>query len=53
MNILQLSKHMNDSGVNSHIIQLSRMLSLQGHCFYEGQLTSNRMVEEILKIYRV
>lgn len=31
MNILQLSKHMNDSGVNSHIIQLSRMLQLEGH----------------------
>lgn len=31
MNILQLSKHMDDSGVNSHIIQLSRMLTLEGH----------------------
>ncbi|WP_159882485.1 glycosyltransferase family 4 protein [Paenibacillus puerhi] len=31
MNILQLSKHMNDSGVNSHIIQLSHTLSLEGN----------------------
>ncbi|MBE0069708.1 glycosyltransferase family 4 protein [Thermoanaerobacterium thermosaccharolyticum] len=31
MNILQLSKHMNDSGVNSHIIELSRLLTMYGH----------------------
>ncbi|GAA0434843.1 glycosyltransferase family 4 protein [Lentibacillus halophilus] len=31
MNILQLSKHMKDSGVNSHIIQLSRILTLKEH----------------------
>lgn len=31
MNILQLSKHMNDSGVNSHIIELSRLLKSRRH----------------------
>ncbi|QPC47651.1 glycosyltransferase [Mangrovibacillus cuniculi] len=31
MNILQVSKHMSDSGVNSHIIQLSQTLKQQGH----------------------
>lgn len=31
MNILQISKHMNDSGVNSHIIELSHKLKLKGH----------------------
>lgn len=31
MNILQLSKHMSDSGVNSHIIELSRQLQYLGN----------------------
>lgn len=31
MNILQLSKHMNDSGVNSHVIELSKQLRKLDH----------------------